>query len=505
MEGRSGVLRDMELWTEVRRRVLTGELSKRAACQQYDLHWRTLDKILKHSEPPGYRRRSPRPRPKLAPFLPVIFEILETDRTAPPKQRHTAQRIYDRLVAEHGFDGSYSSVKEIVREWKQGRKEVFLPLSHPPGEAQVDFGYADVDIGGQRVKAALFVMTLPYSDAVFVQAFPRECTESFQEGHKRAFEFFGSVPQRISYDNSRVAVRKITGGRGRELTREFLRLQSHYLFRAHFCLVRRANEKGHVENLVGFTRRNFLVPVPKAASWEELNARLRQQCAEDLNRQLRGKHGAKRELLEEERSSMLACPQGEFDARRVALATADTLSLVRFDCNSYSVPVKYANRKITIVASVNEVRLVFQDRLIARHPRRWGKEQFLFDPVHYLALLENKPGGLDFARPLENWDLPACFWILRRRLEEDSGWGTREFIRTLRLLETATLKQLTAAVEYALDIGVHDRDSIRVILEHQREPPTALFSLDGRPQLKLVEVSQTEVAAYQSLLMEDRS
>jgi transposase len=186
-------------------------------------------------------------RPKLEPYLPRIAEILEADKQAPKKQRHTAQRILDRLVAEHGFDGCYSSVKEAVRAWRQGSQEVFLPLSHPPGEAQVDFGFVEIDLAGERIKAALFVMTLPYSDAVFVQAFPRECTEVFQEGHKRAFEFFGGVPTRISYDNAKVAVTKITGSRVRQLTREFLWLASHYLFAHHFCLVRRANEKGKIE------------------------------------------------------------------------------------------------------------------------------------------------------------------------------------------------------------------------------------------------------------------
>ena len=214
----------MEKWAEIRRRVLTGELSRRQACREYKLHWETIKKVLAHVEPPGYRKSQPRQRPKLAPFLPLIAEILEADKRAPKKQRHTAQRIFDRLVEEQAFDGCYSSVKEAVRAWRQGSQEVFLPLSHPPGEAQVDFGYADVDLAGERTQVALFVMTLPFSDAVFLQAFPRECTEAFQEGHRRAFEFFGAAATRISYDNSRVAITKITGSRERQLTSEFLRL-----------------------------------------------------------------------------------------------------------------------------------------------------------------------------------------------------------------------------------------------------------------------------------------
>ena len=192
-----------------------------------------------------------------------------------------------------------------------------------------------------------------------------------------------------------------------------------------------------------------------------------------------------------------------FDARRVIQAAANSLSLVRFDTNSYSVPTKYAHRQITVVATVDEVRLVFDDRLIARHARHWGREQYIFDPVHYLALLEKKPGGLDHARPLKDWKLPECFAILRRRLEQQpDGLGTREFIRVLRLLEYASLKQLTDAVEYALDIGILDADSVQVILEHRREAPVALFSLEGRPHLKTVHVEATDVAAYQSLLVE---
>jgi transposase len=494
----------MEMWTEVRRRVLNKELSKRAACKEYSIHWDTLAKILEHAEPPGYQQAQPRPKPKIGPFLPIIHKILKEDRQAPRKQRHTAKRIFDRLVAEHQFDGSYTIVKDAVRAWRQQSKEVFLPLSHPRGEAQVDFGFAQVDLDGIREKVALFVLTLPYSDALFIQAFPRECTESFQEGHRRAFEFFGGVPRRISYDNSKIAVAKILGTRKRKITREFLRLQSHYLFEHHFCLVRRPNEKGHVEHLLDFARNNYLVPVPKVDSLAELNERLAERCRADLDRQLRGKAKTKAKLLLEESSRWLPLPKQAFDARRVTPAIANSLSLVRFDTNSYSVPTTCAHRQIMVVATVDEVRLVLGDCLVARHPRHWGREQYIFNPIHYLALLETKPGGLDHARPLKDWNLPKCFDIMRRRLEREDldGLGTREFIRVLRLLEHATVKQLASAVEYALDIGIQDVDSIRVILEHRRESPVALFSLEGRPHLRTVHVESTDITAYQSLLVE---
>jgi transposase len=491
----------MEKWAEIRRRVLSGEISKRAACAEYELHWETLKKVLTYTEPPGYRSTKRRAS-KLERFLPIIHEILENDQKVHRKQRHTAKRIFERLQKEHEYKGGETIVKDAVRAWKQQNREVFLPLSHPPGEAQVDFGFADIWLGGELTKAALFVMTLPYSDAVYVQAFPRECTEAFLEGHKRAFEFFGGVPTRISYDNSKVAVARIVGNRERKVTREFLRLKSHFLFADHFCLVRRPNEKGHVERLLDFARSNYLVPVPRIDSLEVLNRRLEERCGQDLERQLRGKSAPKKELLVEEQQQFLRpLPTQTFEARRIDQAKADSLSLVRFDRNSYSVPTKYAYRPITIVATVDEVRLVFEDRLIARHPRHWGKEQFFFDPVHYLALLERKPGGFDHARPLENWDLPVCFGILRRRMEaEFGGLGTREFIKVLRLLERHSVSALKHAVQHGLEIGATDADAIRLILEYRQEEPVMLFCLDGRPHLKLVHVDQTDVAAYQTLL-----
>ena len=256
------MFKDMEKWTEIRRRVLTREISKRAARREYQRDRKILKRVLEHEEPTEYRLKQPRQKPKLEKLLPIIHEILRQDQQAPKKQRHTAQRIFERLREEHRYDGGLTIVKDAVRAWKQRQAEVFVPLSHRPGDAQADFGEAQILLGGEQVKIAFFVMTLTYSDAIYYQVFPRECTEAFQEGHKRAFEFFGGVPRRISYDNSKIAVAKITGGRGREVTREFLRLESHFLFAHHFCRVRRPNEKGHVENLLGFARRNYLVQVP---------------------------------------------------------------------------------------------------------------------------------------------------------------------------------------------------------------------------------------------------
>jgi transposase len=489
----------MQLWSEIRRKVLVEGVSKREICRDYKMGWRTVDKILEHAEPPGYRLRAQRALPKLGPFIGLIDEMLVADRDAPPKQRHTARRIFHRLRDEHDYRGSEVQVRRYVAQHHRHGAEVFVPLSHPPGEAQFDFGEATVVIAGERTKAAFAVMTLPFSDAWHLSAYPRECTETFQAAHVAAFEFFGGVPTRTSYDNTTIAVKKVIG-RERELTDEFLRLESHFLFKHHFCRVARGNEKGVVEGLVGYGRRNTMVPVPEFDSFAALNTYLEACCVADLVRRVRGKAQTKAELLEIDRAALLPLPMNTFEARRVVGAKANSLSLVRFDRNDYSVPTAWAHHDVTVVGGMDEVAISVGATVVARHRRCWAKERTTYDPRHYLALLERKPGAFDVARPLERWELPACFALLRRRLESDLGSaGTREFIKVLRLLESASLRELTLAVEQALSIGATGADAIHLILLHRAEQPVGLFNLDGHPHLKLFAIDPPDLRAYRTL------
>ena len=293
----------MEQWSEIRRRVLVEGVSQRQILRETGMHWETLQKILNNSEPPGYRQSQPRPCKKLGPYRPKIELILREDQALPRKQRHTAKRIWERLQAE-GFTGGYTIVKDAVRELTRRCQEVFVPLIHRPGEAQVDFGEALVKMNGRLRKVAFLVMALPYSDADFVMAFERECTETFWEGHVQGFEFFGGVPWRITYDNTKIAVAQIIGGsKERRLTRGFCQLKSHYLFAHHFCQVGRGNEKGVVEGRVKYTRLNSFVPVPQMRDFAELNAHLRQRCVEDRQRRLRGQSTTKEQLLAEDQKA----------------------------------------------------------------------------------------------------------------------------------------------------------------------------------------------------------
>jgi hypothetical protein len=367
---------------------------------------------------------------------------------------------------------------------------------------QMDFGEALVCISGVLRKIHFAVFVLPHSDAVYLRAYERECTETFWDSHVRAFAYFEGVSTEITYDNMKIAVSKIIGGgKDRTLTQGFLQLKSHYLFDYRFCRVARPNEKGVVEGMVKFTRLNFLVPVPQVASLEELNQRLEQQCREDLQRRVRGQSQTKAQLLEEDRKAFRPLPVVPFEASVKRSRISNSLSLVRFDDNDYSVPVAYAHHSVTLKGSCEDVRIYRNLEEIAHHERIWKKEQISLDPIHYLALLERKPGSLDVARPLVGLELPDCFAVLRRRLENQwDGNGTREYILVLRLLERHPLSELKRAVEKALTVGAMTRDVIAQFLVPQPEWRQTLFSLDRHPHLRGVKIDSPDIHAYGDLL-----
>jgi transposase len=491
----------MEQWATIRRRVLREGVSKRQILRETGMHWTTLEKILAHSEPPGYQLKQLREKPKLGPYVDRIRVILRQDKQIPKKQRHTAKRIFERLRAE-GYRGGYTVVKEAVVELRRTSAEVFVPLAHRPGDAQVDYFFALAKIGGTLQKVAIFLMALPYSDVFFLMAVPRECTESFWEGHVRAFACFGGVPARITYDNSKIAIESIVGVHRRRLRDGFLQLVSHYLFDHHFCTVRRPNEKGLVENTGGYARRNFLVPVPEAADYAALNAHLLACCLDDRQRRLRGQNGTKAELLKEDQAAFLPLPAAPFDACRKQPARANSLSLVRFKGSDYSVPVRCAHHEVTVKAYWDRVEICRGADLVATHRRLWTTGAVVYEPRHYLPLLERKPGALDHGRPFLALDLPACFAVLRRRLENERGHeGTKEYIAVLRLLEKHPTARVAAAVEKALVTGAPTSDVVAMYLFPDAPTEPGTFLLDGRPQLRAVRIATPRPALYRELMV----
>ena len=493
----------MEIYGCVRRAVRVEGRSERAVALEFGISRETVRKMLRYAVPPGYQRRQPVKRPKLGPWLGAIDAILEEDKRRPARQRHTAKRIFERLRAEYAFSGGYTIVKDYVRTQRLRSQEMFVPLVHAPGEAQADFGEALVVVAGVERKAHFLAMDLPHSDDGFVAAFPAETTEAFLEGHVRAFAYFGGVPTRILYDNTKIAVARILGDGRREKTRAFSELQSYYLFAEKFGRPARGNDKGKVEGLVGYVRRNFMVPIPHVNSWEELNAHLAAECRQRRERRLRGHTETIGERFERDRLALLPLPTSVYEACDKQMARVNSLSLVRYRANDYSVPTAYGHREVLVKGYVHEVAIGCGSEVIARHPRSYEREQLIFDPLHYLALLEQKTRALDQAAPLEGWQLPECFLQLRRLLEARlRKHGSREYVQVLRLLETFDLEEVTSAVEDAFHLGTISFDAVKHLLlcRIERRPPR--LDMENYPHLPLTQVRTTQAADYMTLLQE---
>jgi transposase len=494
-------MKGVELYGRVRYAVQIEGLSHRAAARRFGIDPRTVAKMMRFAAPPGYVRTKPPARPKLDPFIPVIDRVLFDDKSRPRKQQHTAKRIFERLRDEYGFTGGLTIVKDYVAGWRQRGQEMFVPLEHPPGHAQVDFGEAIGVIGGVERKIHFFAFDLPHSDACFVVGYPAETTEAFCDGHVRAFSFFGGVPQSILYDNTKIAVARILGDGKRQRTRGFAELQSHYLFRDRFGRPGKGNDKGKVEGLVGYARRNFLVPIPVFESFEALNAYLVDCCRRRMADRLRGHNETIAQRLERDLAAFQRPLPPAYDACEKVATRVSSLSLVRYRLNDYSVPTTYGHRDVLVRGYVHDVAISCGAEVIARHPRSYERHDFIFDPLHYLALIEQKINALDQAAPLAGWRLPEEFMTFRRLLEARMGkQGKREFVQVLRLMEVFPLDDVAAAARDAIARGAIGFDAVKhLILCHiERRPPRLDMTI--YPYLPRAQVTMTSARTYMSLL-----
>ena len=491
----------MELYARVRKFCIVDGHSIHHATRIFGISRATVRKMLSFSEPPGYRRSQPIHRPVLGPYVGVIDDILASDQNRPKKQRHTITRLFQRLVDEYGYSGKYGAVKKYMRQHRQVHREMFVPLHHPPGHGQGDFGEALGVIGGVERKIHYFCVSLPQSDGLFVKAYPKETTEAFLDGHVDAFEFFGGVPLSMLHDNTKIAVAKIIGDGKRKETRAFTALRSHYLFEAKFGRPGKGNDKGKVEGLVGYVRRNFLVPTPRFNSFADLNAWLETKCREYQSRTLRGESETIAERMVRDQEAFLPLPESSFDACEKVGTRVSSLSLVRYRNNDYSVPVAYGHREVTVKGYIDEVVILHGTEVIARHERSWEKEDFIYDPLHYLPLLEQKVGALDQAAPLQGWELPEAFATLRRLLEARLGKkGKREYVQILRLLETFTIDQVSRAVTEALRLRAVSFDAVKHLTLCVVERRTPRLDLANWPHLPRASVKVTKAIDYATLV-----
>ena len=431
--------------------------SIRKISRQLPVSRQTIRKMLKDAEIPKYKLEKSRPSPVMDKYRPILEQWIRDDQAAPPKQRHTAMRMYERLRDEYEFTGASSTVRRVVAQLRQSVPECFIPLTAAPGEQiQVDFGHAQVIVAGVSTKACLFCMRLKYSQVPFVVAFPTERLEAFIEGHVQGFAYFGGVPQQGLYDNAKTPVVKILEGPNREEHEMFSSLRSHYLFDSHFCRPRRGNEKGAVENLVKYVRQHTLVPVPAFENWEELNAFLLKWCEQEKD-----KHQAE---WAKEQQALRPLPSMAFCAARPQAAKVSRYSLVVVDRNRYSVPASYVGQNLLARAYVDRIEILDRERVIATHARYYGRGHTSLQLEHYLTALERKPHAVTHATVVRQ--LPRPFQQVRERMEQAHSTGYKDFLEVLLLMREYSLEEVSQAIT-AIGPTMSNVVSLRQYLAHK--------------------------------------
>ncbi len=433
----------------------------------------TVKKVLR-GEFTGYSPRKIQPFPVLGPYHEIIFKWLEGDLESPKKQRHTAKRIYTRLVNEYGFTGSETTVRRHVAAVKRtlGLKSsgAFIPLEPSPrGEAEADWGTVAVILGGEAVRVKCFCMRSKYSGTPFVRLYPCERQQALFDGLSRGFVYYGGVFPVVIFDNLSAAVEKVLLGKERKERESFVRFRSWYTFIGRFCSPGRGNEKGGVEGLVGFARRNFLTPVPQGESLEDINDRLVEECLSYGSHRIAGREGTVRELHEAEREVLIPLPRHPYGNEQTVPVKADKYATVMVDKNRYSVPASYAGRPLRAILTVDRISVYSGGTRVADHGRKYGNNHWILDADHYLELLRERPGAFRDARPLTEWkktwseSMNTLLEQFRERRGENRG--IKEFIDVLLLARNYGQKPVEDAVERALESGLGSAAGIRCLLE----------------------------------------
>jgi transposase len=459
----------------------------------------TVKKALRQ-EYIGYHTRENQPYPALGSYIKIIDRWLSDDKERPSKQHHTAVRIYNRLKNEHGYAGAASTVRHYVRIARQqigtGGRETFIPLDPPIGqEAEIDWGVCTAILDGETVTVKMFCMRSKYSGKPFVRLYPCERQQALFDGHIQAFSYFGGIFPVLIYDNLTTVVQKIMRGKERIHQKEYEKFQAYYNFTSRFCNPGQGHEKGGVEGLIGFARRNYLVPVPEAESLEKLNEKLLQECIAYGDHRISGREMTVNEQYEKEKGYLIKLPDTAFSNIQTAEGKTDKYSTIIIDKNRYSVPTEYSYLKVRVILCFDKVDVYYGTRKIATHKRLYNNNQWNLDPDHYLDLIYQRPQAFESARPMKQWrkSWPSCYEELLCRFREKQGCtkGTKDFINVLTLHRENNMDTVRAAIEKALLFNVSCSDSVsQIILNASASGETKLKPLENWPILPLPDLSK---------------
>jgi len=448
----------------------------REICREYKLARNTVRTIIRSGKTDQIYERNNQPRPKLGQFVDRLVELLKEDEAKPVKHRRRAQLLFEQLQRE-GYPGGYDTVRRYIAQWKldAGRApaKVFIPLEYDPGDAfQFDWSHEKVELGGVPVEVKIAQFRLCHSRKPYCVAYSRESLEMVLDAHVRAFEFFGGVCRRGIYDNLKTVVTKVLMGKDRIFNRRFQSLASHYLFEPVACTPAAGWEKGQVENQVGVVRHRFFAKRRRFADLEELNEWLEGECRNHAatSRHPEFKDRTIDRVFGEEKGHLLALPVSPFDGYQESIARVSPQLLVSFDRNRYSVNDMAAGKTVAVRAYANRVIMVMNGTLVAVHRRHLGRDKVIYDPWHYLPVLEQKPGALRNGAPFKKWDLPDSMQKVRTMLEGHPD-GDRQFVGILSVVRRYGLEAVANACTQALSDKTVSSDIILTILSRTHDEP----------------------------------